>query len=201
MRTTYALIGLGILLLGVGGWYAASRTSPDTQESLSTLESIVSSPETYMELSSNAFEQNGEIPEKYTCEGEDVSPPLQITNVPTGTQSLALIMHDPDIPKQLRADGTFDHWVMFNIIPTTASIGEGETPGIEGKNGAERVGFMGSCPPNEFEPTRHRYIFTLYALKSELPLPEGSTKADVLEAMDGLVLEKAELIGTYEKKR
>lgn len=200
MRGTYTLIGLGFLILSIGGWYAFSRSSPPLQDEPPTLTNEVTNNKP-MQLTSSAFAHGAEIPSKYTCEGENVSPPLLISNIPEGTQSLALIMHDPDIPKNLKSDGIFDHWVMFNITPTTTEIGENEAPGLEGKNSAGRMGFIGSCPPKEYEPARHRYIFTLYALRSELPLPQGVSKADVLEAMEGLIIEKAELMGTYEKKQ
>ncbi|MBC7836621.1 YbhB/YbcL family Raf kinase inhibitor-like protein [Acetobacteraceae bacterium] len=153
-----------------------------------------------MKLTSSVFVDGGEIPLVYTCEGDNVSPPLSISEVPAGTQALALIVHDPDVPKQVKPDGIFDHWVMFNITPTTTQIAQSETPGIEGNNGAGTLGYRGPCPPKEYQPSRHRYIFTLYALTTELPLAQGASKEDVLEAMEGNIIAQTELIGTYEKQ-
>lgn len=153
-----------------------------------------------MKLTSSAFMPQGEIPAKYTCEGPNSSPPLLLSDVPVGTQSLALIVEDPDVPKALKPDEIFDHWVMFNLTPTTTEIAEGEKPGIEGNNSRGTTGYIGPCPPKEYEPSRHRYIFTLYALKTELPLAQGASKQEVLEAMEGNIITKTELVGTYKKQ-
>jgi Raf kinase inhibitor-like YbhB/YbcL family protein len=143
-----------------------------------------------MELTSPAFEHEAAIPARFTCDGEDVSPELAITGIPAGTVSLALIMDDPDAPS-----GTWDHWVAFDITPTS-TIPENVGPlGTAGSNTSKRTDYGGPCPPGG----THRYFFTLLALDDELGLPEGSTKADVLAAAEGHVLGEAILMGTYSR--
>ena len=152
-----------------------------------------------MRISSPVFVQNGHIPSKYTCDGENVNPPLKIDFVPTLAKSLALIVDDPDIPDFVKEKfhiQVFDHWTAFNISPDVREISEGEEPGTMGKNGRHLTGYTGPCPPDR----EHRYFFKLYALDKKLELKEGATKAQVEEAMKGHILEKAELIGLYEKR-
>ena len=155
-----------------------------------------------MELTSPAFENNGSIPARFTCEGENVSPELKIAGVPEGCRSLVLIMYDPDIPEVFKKEKGilgWDHWTVWNIPASTAIIREGIAPGVEGKQTGGAIGYTGPCPPKEYLPTKHRYYFWLFALNTELDLPEGSTKAEVESALDGFILAKAELMGTYEK--
>ena len=160
-----------------------------------------------MELTSSAFESGAPIPSHYTCDGAGVNPPLAISGVPDGAQSLALLVEDPDVPRQLKPDGIFDHWVLFNIPPGVTEISENITaesaPGIRGKNGRGALNFMGPCPPPQFEPQEHRYIFTLYALDNELDLSEGATKEEVLDAMkrgEGHIIETCQLVGKYRRQ-
>jgi hypothetical protein len=149
-----------------------------------------------MKLSSSAFEESGKIPSKYTCDGDNINPPLKISDVPSATKSLALIMEDPDVPKDLRPDGMWDHWVVFNIPPGTAEVPEGqEPPGMHGAGTSGNQNYFGPCPPDR----EHRYFFKLFALDSELDLQEKATKAELEKAMDGHILEKAELMGRYER--
>ena len=139
---------------------------------------------------------------KYTCEGErTLNPPLSIREVPNGTQSLVLIMEDPDIPKEVRPDGMFDHWVLFNIPPFIREIPEGESTGLQGMNSRGEHGYTGPCPPSQFEPSEHRYFFRLYALDTELALPYGVSKKEVFAAMEGHMLEETELLGKYWKQK
>jgi len=151
-----------------------------------------------LSLSSTAFKGGEIIPVKYTCEGQDVSPPLMWSELPQGTQSLALIVDDPDAPV-----GVFTHWVLFNIppdsgelpeaVPTQAQLPSGA---LQGKNDFGRVGYGGPCPP----PGRpHRYCFTLYALDRVLDLKAGVSKKQVLDAMQGHILAQGQLIGTYQR--
>ncbi len=150
-----------------------------------------------MKLSSREFDHNSIIPPKYTCDGENINPPLQISNIPSGTKSLVLIMDDPDVPKRLREDGMWDHWIVFNIPPDTHTIPEGkEPPGIHGKGTAGNLYYYGPCPPDR----EHRYFFKLYALDKELGLKEGASKNTVENEMSGHILEQTELIGRYERK-
>lgn len=143
-----------------------------------------------MKLTSPAFVHNGAIPSEFTCDGNDLSPPLSISDVPPNAKSLALINDDPDAPV-----GTWDHWVVFNIPPSTKSIPEGTEPqGTAGKNSWGRTGYGGPCPPSG----THRYFFKLYALDTILNLPEGSTKKDLERAMQGHIVAQAQLMGTYK---
>jgi Raf kinase inhibitor-like YbhB/YbcL family protein len=149
-----------------------------------------------MRLTSPAFEHGGNIPSKYTCDGANISPPLTLSDVPPGTRSLALIMDDPDVPKHLRADGMWDHWVVFNIRADIQEIKEGKEPdGIHGIGTGGNTNYFGPCPPDR----EHRYFFKLYALDTALDLPEKATKQQVEKAMPGHILEKAELLGRYER--
>lgn len=143
-----------------------------------------------MKISSLDFEHQEYIPEKFTCDGEDISPSLIIEDVPEGTKRLALIVEDPDAPA-----GVWTHWIVFNIHVVDV-IEEGEVPGTQGFNDFRRVEYGGPCPPSG----THRYFFKLYALDSKLDLEEGCRKKDLLKAMEGHILEEAELIGLYERK-
>ena len=144
-----------------------------------------------LKLTSPAFENNKLIPAKYTCQGEDVNPPLEIGGIPNGTKSLVLVVDDPDAPM-----GTWDHWVMWNINPDTAEIKEGDVPGVQGMNDFGKNNYGGPCPPSG----THRYMFKLYALDTELDLDESSHKSDVEKAMKGHILAQTKLVGLYKKK-
>ncbi|MFO7965856.1 MAG: YbhB/YbcL family Raf kinase inhibitor-like protein [Desulfobacterales bacterium] len=149
-----------------------------------------------MKLTSSAFEHDGKIPSKYTCDGENISPPLSVEDVPAAAKSLALIMEDPDVPKNLKEDGMWDHWVVFNIPAATRAIPEGEEPkGAAGLGTNGQPGYFGPCPPDR----EHRYFFKLFALDDDLDLPEKSTKAQLENAMSGHIIEKTELMGRYER--
>jgi Raf kinase inhibitor-like YbhB/YbcL family protein len=154
-------------------------------------------------LTSTAFKPGGEIPVKYTCEAADTSPPLEWSGVPGRAKSLALIVDDPDAPDPKAPKMTYVHWVLYNIPPATTRLGEGAArgglpPGTrEGKNDWKRTGYGGPCPPIG----RHRYFFKLYALDAELSDLGAPAKPQVEKAMEGHVIEKAELVGTYEKKK
>lgn len=151
-----------------------------------------------MKLTSPVFEHNGSIPAKYTCDGEDINPPLQVSDVPESAQSLVLVMDDPDVPESVRADRMWVHWVVYDIPPDTTDIPEGKRPpGIEGQGTSGDLGYHGPCPPDR----EHRYFFKLYALDTMLDLSEGVSKAEVEQAMQGHVLDHAELIGRYERNR
>ncbi|CCB86168.1 MULTISPECIES: YbhB/YbcL family Raf kinase inhibitor-like protein [Parachlamydia] len=144
-----------------------------------------------MEIASPAFEHEQKIPQKYTCEGEDLSPPLEFHNVPDGAKSLTLIIEDPDAPK-----GVFDHWIVWNLPPTTQLLEEGAHVPMEGKNGFQVDKYRGPCPP---PGNPHRYVIQVYALDIKLNLPKGSSKKSVLDAMGGHILAKAVLIGKYQR--
>lgn len=149
-----------------------------------------------MKIISKAFENGENIPPKYTCQGQEINPPLSFLDIPKTAKSLTLIMHDPDVPKSLRADGNWDHWILFNIDPKITEIKENSVPicnfGITTSN---TLTYVGPCPPDK----QHRYFFTLYALDITLKSPQKPTRKMVENAMQGHILSKAELIGLYEK--
>ena len=157
-----------------------------------------------MTLTSSAFENNGMIPAKYTCDGDKLlSPPLFINGVPEATESLVLVIDDPDIPeifKKQNGIDAFDHWTLFNIPPETREIHEGGTAGVTGANTRGDARYTGPCPPPEYEPSEHRYVFKLYALREPLQLSAGAMKRDVLSALAPLVIAEAELVGRYSRK-
>jgi Raf kinase inhibitor-like YbhB/YbcL family protein len=152
-----------------------------------------------IELASPAFKEGEPIPSKYTCDGENVSPALTWKNLPQGTKSLALICDDPDAPV-----GTWVHWVIFNIpdsasglpegVPKDASLPSGATQGM---SDFRTPGYGGPCPPSG----RHRYFFKLYALDGMLHADPGTTKKDLLKAMEGHILSQSQLMGTYQRAR
>jgi hypothetical protein len=154
-----------------------------------------------MIIESFAFKHEGEIPSRFTCDGEGINPELLIKEVPPETKSLALILDDPDIPdfakKSIGAE-VFDHWVMWNISPDTTEINQGSEPAdaVVGQNSAGKSEYAAPCPPDK----EHRYFFRLYALDTMLSLSKNSTKKDLLEAMQGHILEETELMGRYERK-
>jgi Raf kinase inhibitor-like YbhB/YbcL family protein len=143
-----------------------------------------------LQVNSHSFSNKGHIPPKYTCEGDDINPSLEISDIPHETQTLAIIMEDPDAPR-----GTFDHWLVWNIEPNEA-IAENSSPGISGINSFGKTGYGGPCPPNG----THRYFFKVYALDKRLDLQAGSDKKALLEAMDGHILAEGVIMGQYQKK-
>ncbi len=140
-------------------------------------------------IESPAFANNNLIPVKYSCIGSNINPALVITYIPSGTKSLALIIDDPDAP-----NGTFDHWVMWNI-PVIAVIDENSAPGIQGKNGTGENKYIGPCPPSG----THHYNFKIYALDTKLNLGAGSDKNTLLKVMDKHILASGGLIGLFKK--
>ena len=154
-----------------------------------------------MQITSTAFEPGALIPSEYTCDGNSkINPPLSISGVPEGTKSLALIVDDPDVPKQLRPDGLFTHWILFNIPVETSEVSEGASVGTGGVNSGGSNSYVGPCPPPQYEPSEHRYIFKLYALDTKLELQSGARKDEVLEAMQGHIVAEAELVGRYKRQ-
>jgi hypothetical protein len=156
-----------------------------------------------LKLVSPAFEAGAEIPTRYTCEGEDVSPPLRWSGVPAGAKSLALVVDDPDAPDPRAPRRVWVHWVVCDLPPAAGGLEEGASAGKlpagarVGRNDWGRRDYGGPCPPIG----RHRYFHKLYALDVALPALEAPTKAELERAMEGHVLARGELVGTYEKKR
>lgn len=142
-----------------------------------------------MEITSPKFENNQFIPKKYTCQGDDINPPLAIDNIPEGAVSLALIVDDPDAPM-----GIWVHWVVFDI-PVISEIAENSIPGKQGINDFGKKNYGGPCPPSG----THRYFFKIYALDVNLNLRQGIQKRELEGAMQGHILEKADLVGLYKK--
>lgn len=151
-------------------------------------------------ITSSAFGHEGEIPTRYTCEGDDSSPDLEWKSVPPGTKTFVLIVDDPDAPDPKAPKMTWVHWVLFNVPASThtlaAAVSTAELPvgTKEGTNNWSRTGYGGPCPPIG----RHRYFFKLYALDTELSLDQPK-KAEVEQAMKGHILAEAVLMGTYQK--
>ncbi len=151
-----------------------------------------------IKITSSAFEDGGLIPAKYTCDGADVSPPLQWDAVPEGTKSIALICDDPDAPM-----GTWVHWVLFNLpsdakelaqnIPTEETLPNGAKQGV---NDFGRIGYGGPCPPSG----THRYFFKIYALDTEVGLQAGADKRRLLKTMEGHILGQDQLVGKYKRQ-
>lgn len=150
-------------------------------------------------LTSSAFDAGGVIPPIHTCDGNDISPPLAWSGLPAGTSSLALIVDDPDAPDPAAPQRTWVHWVLYDIAPDAAGLEQGARhppQGLcEGTNDWKRTGYGGPCPPIG----RHRYFFKLYALDVALPELKHATKQQLEQAMQGHVLEKTELVGTYHR--
>ena len=150
------------------------------------------------QLKSPAFKEGEMMPRKYTCQGEDISPPLEWSDIPEGTKSLALIMDDPDAPII-----KFVHWVLYGIFPEKNELPEGvqkteflEGRAKQGKDSAGKIGYRGPCPPGG---RLHRYYFRLYALDTELDIKPGVKKNKLLKAMEGHILAQAELMGKYAR--
>ncbi|BBD58730.1 phospholipid-binding protein, PBP family [Nostoc sp. HK-01] len=184
----YSIVIVGLLGLSMMSCSHPNNTkiqSSDRQQSRQEIKS--------MKLESTAFNGNALIPSKYTCDGEDIPPPLVWNEVPKNTQSIALIVDDPDAP-----GGTFVHWVVYDLPATVSQLPEQITSpdlkGVQGRNDFGKLGYGGPCPPSG----THRYFFKLYALDKKLGLRTGATKTQVLTAMKGHVLAKAELIGQYK---
>mgnify|MGYP003725212303 FL=1 len=151
--------------------------------------------EVAMKITSSAFSDGALIPIKYTCDGDDISPPLVWSDIPENTASFVLINDDPDAPV-----GTWDHWILFNLEGKTTELAENvdlsKLAGVQlGRNSWRRNDYGGPCPPYG----THRYFFKLYALDRKLDLPAGSSKQDIKKAMAGHILAEAELLGRYKR--
>ena len=183
-----ALLAIGLLFATLLTACAASdqEVSPDQQPSEEIAMGI--------QLSSSAFSEGSVIPKQYTCDGEDISPPLTWTDLPENTTSLALIMDDPDAPA-----GTWVHWVLYDLPGDVEELQENTElaagSGKLGKNSWGRLAYGGPCPPSG----SHRYFFKLYALDTFLELDEGVAKDELLQAMEGHILDRGQLMGTYAR--
>jgi Raf kinase inhibitor-like YbhB/YbcL family protein len=144
-----------------------------------------------MQLESPAFASEQKIPKKFTCEGEDVSPPLIIQDVPKNAKSLVIIVHDPDAP-----NGDFVHWLAWNLDPVTHHLVEGLSPPAQGRNDFGELDYRGPCPP---KGKPHRYFFRVFALDTKLNLSPESSKKELEDEMKGHILSDAELMGVYQR--
>jgi Raf kinase inhibitor-like YbhB/YbcL family protein len=199
-------VAVWTVMLGLAAAFGCSRPSsdqmaPGSRSARNTQDAEPRSaddPPAGLTLRSSAFRERGEIPSRYTCTGKNVSPPLAWSDIPPGTQSLALIVDDPDAPDPKAPQRVWVHWVVFNLPPTTSALPEAVAPlpqpAKHGLNDWKRAAYGGPCPPIG----RHRYFHKLYALDTVLAL-DSPTKAELEKAMQGHVLGKAELVGTYQK--
>lgn len=172
---------------------ACSPPAPGgNQQTLVPARQTIERAATSFTLTSRAFSDGADIPQKFTCSGESASPQLHWSGAPADTQSFALIMDDPDAPS-----GTFTHWVAFDIPATQTEIPEGaQSVSKDGKNGRGQTGYTGPCPPSG----THRYFFTLYALDlPTLGLNDGAARAEVEKAMNGHIISQSQLMGRYSR--
>jgi Raf kinase inhibitor-like YbhB/YbcL family protein len=160
-----------------------------------------------MKLTSPAFGNDGEIPVQFTGEGQDLSPPLEWSEVPRGGREFVLFCEDPDAPQREGGDSPFIHWVIYNLSPSVTALPEGlvsqgriEAPirADQGINSFKEIGYKGPMPP--LGHGIHHYVFKLFAINTELALPPGATKEAVLNAMQGHILDAAQLIGKYKRE-
>jgi len=192
-RTSRASVCLAFLLAILSGLVASPSVTSQTE----------GAAEMTLTLISTRFENGAEIPRRYTCEGEDLSPPLAWSGAPEGTVGLALIVDDPDAPDPAAPKMTWVHWVVYNLPVAADSLAEGiafeELPAATGigLNDWQRAEYGGPCPPIG----RHRYFFKLYALDTRLPDGWQPTKAQLEMAIEGHILAQTELMGTYQKQR
>lgn len=142
-------------------------------------------------ISSSAFQQGSEIPQKFTCEGADINPPIDITEIPIDVKSIAIIVDDPDAP-----GGVWLHWLVWNI-PVTHHLKENEIPGVEGMNDFGRCAYGGPCPPSG----THRYFFRVYGLDDLLRLKQGASRKQLEQMMNNHILAYGELMGVYKKQK
>lgn len=180
----FILAGIIIVVPVVGYYYFWQRSGKDVEIRLPITETFE------MRITSIAFENNQPIPKKYTCDGTNVNPPLTFHNVPGEAKSLVLIVDDPDAPR-----GTFTHWTVWNIDPAITVIAENSVPdgAVQGITDFGQPGYGGPCPPSG----THRYFFKLYALDIDLVLDSSASVFTLARAMEGHIIEKAELVGLY----
>jgi Raf kinase inhibitor-like YbhB/YbcL family protein len=192
MRLTFAILSLAVLTLLLFG--CASRPQPAAQQPGSDKPKT---DKTEIRLISSAFKEGQPIPRQYTCDGANVSPPLEWSGVPANARTIAIIADDPDAP-----GGTWVHWVLYNLpagniglvenLPATEKLVAG---GFQGTTDFGKIGYGGPCPPSG----EHRYFFRIYALDGELPLKAGAKKAEVEKAMESHIIAQGQLVGTYRR--
>ena len=193
MRHAFTLLGIMTLVVSVGA-FIAFRNTVDAPSNLS----INTKTPMSLTLMAPAFADGESIPIKYTCDAENVSPELHIGNVPEGTQSLMLVMDDPDIPESIKKERgveTIDHWVLYNIPPNVGVLPEWVALGKEGVNSRGVTGYMGPCPPDR----EHRYFFRLYALSETMNFLKPPMLHEVEAEAQKILIETTTLMGRYER--
>ncbi|HEY4526481.1 MAG TPA: YbhB/YbcL family Raf kinase inhibitor-like protein [Candidatus Paceibacterota bacterium] len=153
-----------------------------------------------MKLEITAFRNGESIPSKFTCDGTDISPRIEWAGVPESAQSLVLIMEDRDVPKSIKPDGLFVHWILYGILPSEHAIPEGGRVGNPGLNSEGKAAYTGPCPPPQYEPSEHRYIFTLYALDIAPSFAVAPEKGAVVAMMQGHIVAQVEYMGRYKRR-
>lgn len=186
-----------LLLLSSGGCVSREKEVKEADPASLVPPQVNTSPAGTIKLSSSAFKEGQPIPRPYTCDGVNISPPLEWSGLPKTAKTIAIIVDDPDAPS-----GPFVHWIVYNLpaenigfvenVPATDNLKAG---GFQGKNGFNKIGYGGPCPPLG----THRYFFKLYALDGELPLAAGATKAEVEKAMQDHIVGQSQLMGTYSR--
>lgn len=171
--------------------------SSEVQDSMTTPASSEHKPLT---LTVNAFAHGDTIPSKFTCDGDDISPQIEWSGIPEGTQSLVLIMEDRDVPKNLRPDGLFVHWILYTIPPSHNGFAEGVVPESQGLNSGGKASYMGPCPPRQYEPSEHRYFFTLYALDIAPSFAVAPNKDAIMSMVQDHILAQDEYMGRYKRQ-
>ena len=186
----FTVVGLLLLLIG------CASPAPPAKRQLENV-NLPQTAQPAMQVTSTAFKEGQSIPRQYTCDGVNISPPLEWNGVPKSAKTIAIIADDPDAPA-----GTWVHWVLYNLPAVNIGLVENLPPtealkagGFQGKNDFQKIGYGGPCPPSG----THRYFFKVYALDNELPLKAGATKAEVEKAMQGHIVAQTQLMGTYSR--
>ncbi len=198
MPIIFKIIILILIILGIAicvyFWQRSNQQKIGGKEGLNQQSPLSESNATNMKIESPAFGNNEPLPAKYTCDGEEINPPLQIGDVPEGAKSLVLIVDDPDAP-----GGTWVHWTVWNIDPRTTEIAENSVPesAVEGITSFGRPGYGSPCPPSG----DHRYFFKLYALDIILELAPSTTIRELEAAMQGHIIREAQVVGLYKRQR
>lgn len=198
LHNAYVLLGISFIIV-FGGAYIVFKEAAEAPTEVPPVPD--QEINTMLTLTSSAFLHNGLIPSQFTCDGENTPPPLTIENVPEGTQSFVLVMDDPDIPEEIKAVRgieKFNHWALYNLPADTKDISS-EVAAAVGSNSRGENAYTGPCPPSQYEPKEHRYIFRLYALSGMLNFIQEPTLDEVEEAAKGMMIESTEFIGRYSR--
>lgn len=202
MRNAYALLGLAFLIVFGSAYLLFERAEAPSADQTNLLDN--QNTETMsLSLTSSAFEDNGLIPSEFTCDGENINPPLLIEGVPDEAESLVLVMDDPDIPVEVKNSAgieKFDHWAVYNLPADTKEIKPGVLIGNLGENSRGEAAYTGPCPPPQYEPAEHRYVFRLYALSGQLNFIKTPALDELEAAAKSSAVASAELTGRYSRK-